>query len=161
MEDIYIGIGSNVGNRRHNLDQAEFQLLGLMDIKSKSKIYETEPQYVRDQPKFLNAVFRGYTKLEPLPMLEELKKLEVSLGRREGPRNGPRLIDLDILYFGERQISTDTLTIPHPRIHERYFVLRPLLDVGPSLYHPVSGKSVQQLMNELPVGAEKGIIRVL
>ena len=65
-------------------------------------------------------------------MLEELKKLEVSLGRREGPRNGPRLIDLDILYFGERQISTDTLTIPHPRIHERYFVLRPLLDVGPT-----------------------------
>ena len=160
MEGVYIGVGSNVGDRKANLINAIGKLSEFMIITDKSKAYETEPQYVLDQEKFLNAVLCGYTKVKPLDLLKKLKDLETLLGRVDGPRNGPRLIDLDLLYYGERCISTNTLTLPHPRIQERYFVLRPLLDIAPNLKHPISGKTVQQLIDELPIGASKGTLKL-
>ena len=160
MEGVYIGVGSNVGDRKANLINAIGKLSEFMIITDKSIAYETEPQYVLDQEKFLNAVLCGYTKVKPLDLLKKLKDLETLLGRVDGPRNGPRLIDLDLLYYGERCISTNTLTLPHPRIQERYFVLRPLLDIAPNLKHPISGKTVQQLIDELPIGARKGTLQL-
>ena len=102
MEGVYIGVGSNVGDRKANLINAIGKLSEFMIIIDKSKAYETEPQYVLDQEKFLNAVLCGYTKVKPLDLLKKLKDLETLLGRVDGPRNGPRLIDLDLLYYGER-----------------------------------------------------------
>ncbi len=156
MEEVYIGVGSNVGDRKANLNNASCKLSEFMIITNKSEVYETDPQYVLNQAKFFNAVLCGYTEFEPFDVLKKLKKLETSLGRVDGPRNGPRLIDLDLLYYGRRCISTDTLTVPHPRIQERYFVLRPLLDIAPNLKHPISGKTVKQLIRELPIGTGKG-----
>ena len=155
MEEIYIGVGSNVGDRRANLNHASRRLSEYMVITNKSQVYETEPQYLLNQAKFLNAVVCGHTELEPLDMLNKLKQLETALGRVAGPRNGPRLIDLDLLYYGRRCISTDILTVPHPRIQERYFVLRPLLDIAPSLKHPTNGKTVKQLISELPIDTRR------
>ena len=160
MEGVYIGVGSNVGDRKANLINAIGKLSEFMIITDKSNAYETEPQYVLDQAKFLNAVLCGYTKVKPLDLLKKLKDLETLLGRVDGPRNGPRLIDLDLLYYGERCISTNMLTLPHPRIQERHFVLRPLLDIAPNLKHPISGKTVQQLIDELPIGASKGTLKL-
>ena len=161
MEEIYIGVGSNVGDRKANLNDASRRLSEFMIITNKSKVYETEPQYLLNQAKFLNAVVCGYTVLEPLDMLKKLKQLETSLGRVDGPRNGPRLIDLDLLYYGRRCISTDTLTVPHPRIQERYFVLRPLLDIAPSLKHPINGKTVKQLISELPIDTDRATLKLM
>ncbi|HAT35453.1 MAG TPA: 2-amino-4-hydroxy-6-hydroxymethyldihydropteridine diphosphokinase, partial [Rhodospirillaceae bacterium] len=97
MEDVFIGLGSNLGDRLANLRSAERGLETMLEITGRSKIYETEPQYVVQQPRFLNAVVRGTPKLEPRPLLDGLKELEIELGRQEAPRNGPRLIDLDLL----------------------------------------------------------------
>ncbi len=160
MEEVYIGVGSNVGDRKANLNNASCKLSEFMIVTNKSGVYETEPQYFLKQAKFLNAVLCGYTDFEPLDMLGKLKKLETLLGRVDGPRNGPRLIDLDLLYYGRRCISTDILEVPHPRIQERYFVLRPLLDIAPNLKHPISGKTVKQLISELPIGNSNGTLKL-
>ena len=157
MEEVFIAIGSNLGNRLENIARAERGLLEFVEITGRSQVYETLPQYVANQPSFLNLVVRGTPKKEPRPLLEALKRLEIALGRQPAPRNGPRLIDLDILYFGERQIDTDELTLPHPRIQERYFVLRPLLDLEPNMLHPTIGKTMRQLFDELPMDAGQGV----
>lgn len=160
MEDVFIGLGSNMGDRLDNLAKAERGLAEFVVITGRSKIYETTPQYVADQPKFLNSVLRGTPQLDPRPLLEALQQLEIKLGRRPGLRNGPRLVDLDILYFGDRCVETTDLTLPHPRIHERYFVLRPLVDIEPARRHPVSGKTMRQLLDELPLGSDRGAVPV-
>ncbi|MDA0657118.1 MAG: 2-amino-4-hydroxy-6-hydroxymethyldihydropteridine diphosphokinase [Proteobacteria bacterium] len=160
MEDVFIGLGSNMGDRLDNLLKAERGLAEFVVITGRSKIYETAPQYVTDQPKFLNSVLRGTPQLDPRPLLEALKQLEIKLGRRPGLRNGPRLVDLDILYFGDRCVETNELTLPHPRIHERYFVLKPLVDIEPARRHPVSGKTMRQLLDELPLGSDRGAVPI-
>ena len=157
MEEVFIAIGSNLGDRLENIVRAERGLLEFLEITGRSLVYETLPQYVANQPPFLNLAVRGRPKMEPRPLLEALKRLEITLGRQPAARNGPRLIDLDILCFGERQIDTDELTLPHPRIQERYFVLRPLLDLDPSMRHPTIGKTIRQLLDELPIDADKGV----
>ncbi len=157
MEEVFIAIGSNLGDRLENIVRAERGLFECLEITSRSKVYETPPQYVANQPPFLNLAVRGRPKMEPRPLLETLKRLEIALGRQPAPRNGPRLIDLDILFFGKRQIATDELTLPHPRIQERYFVLKPLLDLDPNMRHPTNGKTICQLINELPMNSGKGV----
>ena len=99
-----------------------------------------------DQPKFLNQVIRAKTYVAPEPLLKHLKRLEVALGRKESVPNGPRLIDLDILFYDDLVMYSAALTIPHPRLHERAFVLLPLMDLDPELVHPVNKKSVREML---------------
>lgn len=145
MTDIVIALGSNLGDRVQNLRDAveQMEARGVATHKW-SDIWETPP-VPADQPEFLNAVITGVTDLRPLELLRTLKEIEYALGRRPGRRWGPRPIDLDILFFGDEAMDTPELTIPHPRIAERAFVLAPLSDVmdGPL---PVLARSPQQLL---------------
>ncbi|CAO2830189.1 unnamed protein product [Amaranthus hypochondriacus] len=128
-QEVVIAIGSNVGDRLENFNQALQQMKKLgIDITRHGCLYETEPAYVTDQPKFLNSALRGFTKLGPHELLGVLKKIEKDMGRTKGIRYGPRPIDLDILFYGKFRVSSESLTIPHERIWERPFVMAPLID---------------------------------
>ncbi|KAH6807236.1 Dihydropterin pyrophosphokinase / Dihydropteroate synthase [Perilla frutescens var. frutescens] len=129
-QEVVIALGSNVGDRVHNFDDAlERMKKSGIEITRHGCLYETEPAYVTDQPRFLNSAIRGVTKLDPRKLLEKLKEIEREMGRTAGIRYGPRPIDLDILFYGSRMVNTDTLTIPHERIWERPFVMAPLIDL--------------------------------
>jgi len=143
---VYLALGSNLGNRLANLKEAISALTPQMDVKAKSPVYETPPWGYEDQPKFLNQVIRGKTYLEPEPLLKHLKRLEIALGRKDSFPNGPRLIDIDILFFDELIFHSPALIIPHPRLHERAFVLLPLMDLDPELVHPANKKSVREML---------------
>jgi 2-amino-4-hydroxy-6-hydroxymethyldihydropteridine diphosphokinase len=143
---VYLALGSNVGDRLANLKEAIAALTPQMEVKAKSAVYETPPVGYEDQPKFLNQVIRVKTYLDPEPLLKHLKRLEVALGRQESFPNGPRLIDIDILFFDELVLYSPALVIPHPRLHERAFVLLPLMDLDPELVHPVNKKSVREML---------------
>jgi 2-amino-4-hydroxy-6-hydroxymethyldihydropteridine diphosphokinase len=128
------------------------RLSEIMTIERRSAIYETAPKYVTDQPAFLNMAVAGRTDVEPHPLLAALKAIERDLGREAGRRYGPRPIDLDILFYGSARIDTEALRIPHPRLGERGFVLRPLADIAPDLRHPETGASVVEMLAALPPG---------
>ncbi len=132
MVTCYIGIGSNLGDRRKNIDMAISKLKNNpgMIFKRRSSIYETEPASDVPQGNFLNAVLEIETPLKPRELLKELNRIEEMLGRRRLVRNGPRTMDLDILYYGEAAIAEKDLVIPHPRIGEREFVLKGLRELG-------------------------------
>jgi 2-amino-4-hydroxy-6-hydroxymethyldihydropteridine diphosphokinase len=142
---IYLSLGTNLGNRLANLQNAIAALPTKIEPVVLSSVYESEPWGYTDQPTFLNQVVKANTDLEPEPLLEFIKETEIHLGRKETFRFGPRLIDLDILFFDELVLDTTTLTIPHARIAERAFILIPLAEIAPDLSHPVLGKSIQQL----------------
>ncbi|PSS29475.1 Dihydropteroate synthase [Actinidia chinensis var. chinensis] len=149
-QEVVIALGSNVGDRLHNFNEA-LQLMNKLGVKvtSHACLYETEPAYVTDQPLFLNSAVRGVTKLGPHELLGVLKKIEKELGRTAGIRYGPRTIDLDILFYGNYKIHSEILTVPHERIWERPFVVAPLMDlIGSSVdsdtvacWHALSGHS--------------------
>jgi 2-amino-4-hydroxy-6-hydroxymethyldihydropteridine diphosphokinase len=120
-----------------------------------SPVYETEPWGVTDQSAFLNMVIKGETHLSPRNLLKHLKRLESRLGRLPSIRYGPRKIDIDILFFADILLATPALTIPHPALHERAFVLVPLADIAPGLIHPVFGKTVLQLLAEVDASGVK------
>ncbi|HEX2996125.1 MAG TPA: 2-amino-4-hydroxy-6-hydroxymethyldihydropteridine diphosphokinase [Anaerolineales bacterium] len=143
---VYLALGSNLGDRLANLKEAIASLTPQMDVKAKSPVYETPPWGVTDQPKFLNQVIRVKTYLQPEPLLKHLKRLEVALGRKESIPNGPRLIDLDILFYDDLVMYSAALTIPHPRLQERAFVLVPLMELDPELVHPVNRKTVREML---------------
>lgn len=145
---VYLALGTNLGDRTANLKQAIVSLTPQLEVKAKSGIYETPPWGFEDQPKFLNQVLRAKTYLDPEPLLKHLKRLEVALGRKESFPNGPRLIDIDILFYDDRVVNTPSLVIPHPRLHERGFVLLPLMDIAPDLKHPVTQKSVREMAEQ-------------
>jgi 2-amino-4-hydroxy-6-hydroxymethyldihydropteridine diphosphokinase len=149
---LYLALGSNMGNRHDNLKQAISSLPPQMDVKKKSRVYETPPWGYEDQPKFLNQVLMAKTYLEPEPLLRHIKRLEVALGRKASFRNGPRLIDIDILFYDDLVLETPDLILPHPRLHERGFVLLPLMDIAPDLVHPVKKKSIREMMAFCDVG---------
>lgn len=134
-ETVYLGIGSNIGRRARNLALAamRLQLTPGIEIQRLSPVYETAPWGLQDQPAFLNMVLAAHTWLSPLELLDTVKTLEVGLGRVASEHWGPRAIDIDILVYGGRRLDTETLTIPHPRIPERQFVLVPLADIGPQV----------------------------
>ena len=134
----YFSLGANQGDRAAALVQAYLSLCGLLGSPKVSGIYETEPMYLLEQPRFLNAVCAGTTSLEPLELLREIQRIEAALGRRRDVPNGPRTIDVDILLFGDRRVDEPTLVIPHPRIRERAFVLVPLLEIAPQLRDPLT-----------------------
>jgi 2-amino-4-hydroxy-6-hydroxymethyldihydropteridine diphosphokinase len=142
----YLALGSNLDNRLANLKNAVDNLTPQMTVKKKSHVYETPPWGFADQPAFLNQVVMAETYMEVVPLLKHLKRLEIALGRVPSFQNGPRLIDIDILFYDHLVLDTADVTIPHPRLHERAFVLVPLADVAHELVHPVLGKSVSELL---------------
>ena len=136
MTLAYVGLGANLGGREAAIRQAS----ALLGARRLSSIRETEPWGVTDQPSFLNAVAETETGLAPRALLERLLELERELGRvRDGARWGPRTIDLDLLVYGSETIDEDGLTVPHPRLHERLFVLEPLAELAPGLVVPGRG----------------------
>jgi 2-amino-4-hydroxy-6-hydroxymethyldihydropteridine diphosphokinase len=143
---VYLALGSNVGNRAANLKAAIAALPPQMEVKAKSRVYETPPWGYTDQDKFLNQVLKVQTYVKPELLLKHLKRLEVALGREATFQNGPRLIDIDLLFYDDLVLESPTLTIPHPRLHERGFVLMPLMDIAPDLVHPVKKQSIRELI---------------
>ena len=161
MTVAYIGIGSNVGDRVENLRQALEHLDGIMSLERLSATYETAPRYVLDQPPFLNMAVGGDTPLEPLLLLEQLKKFEIDIGRvPTEERYGPRAIDLDILFYGSDVVNEPGLSIPHPLMAEREFVLRPLADIAPNFRHPVMGRSVAEILSMLEGEPEAQMVSI-
>ena len=142
---VYLALGSNLGDRLANLKQAIVALPPQMEVSAKSSVYETPPWGYEDQPRFLNQVIKAKTYLDPEPLLKHLKRLEIALGRKESFPNGPRLIDMDILFYDDLVLNTAALVIPHPRLHERGFVLLPLIDINPELVHPINKKNVREM----------------
>ncbi len=142
---IYLGLGSNVGDREKYLDAALAALPPVVSVLRSSPIYETEPWGFDDQGKFLNLVVEAETELASLELLGKLKAIEKQVGRKPTFRNGPREIDIDILIYGDTAFAEDGLRIPHPSLPERAFVLAPLADVAPDLSVPGLNKSVSDL----------------
>ena len=156
--EVYLGIGSNLGDRKANLEKA-LQLLGeRLQIEQVSSIYETEPVGHAEQPMFFNAVCCAETELGPLQLLSLVKGIEATLGRVPSFASGPRSIDVDILFYNDLCMETADLTIPHPKIKERAFVLIPLFEVAPQLVHPVSGESIKDLV--AAVGGRDGVEKI-
>ncbi len=146
---IYLGLGTNLGNRWSNLLRAIEGLRSFVTVDALSPVYETEPWGYAQQPPFLNMVLTGRTHLSPHELLAALKQLERDLGRRPTFRYGPRIIDLDILFYENLCMDTPDLTIPHPRLHERAFVLVPLANLAPDLIHPLLRKPVRALLEKV------------
>ncbi len=130
MKKVFIALGSNVGNRRENIARAAVMLEDFMQIKCRSRVYETKPVGYADQRDFLNAALFGLTDLDPFELLDQCKRIERLLGRKEKPfKDAPREADIDILFYDDAKIDDERLTIPHPRWQEREFVVSPLLDL--------------------------------
>jgi 2-amino-4-hydroxy-6-hydroxymethyldihydropteridine diphosphokinase len=143
---VYLALGSNMGNRLANLKAAINNLTPQLTIKNKSSVYDTPPWGFTEQAAFLNQVIVAETYLTPQALLGHLKRLETALGRVPNFQNGPRLIDIDILFFDDLVLNTPLLVIPHPRLHERAFVLAPLAEIAPDLIHPILNKPIHELL---------------
>ena len=143
---VFIGLGSNMGKREELLKKALERIEKLMPIQAASSVYETEPVGYEAQDWFLNMVIQGATRLFPAVLLERLQDIETALGRQRDIANGPRTIDLDILLYGDAVMATEHITVPHPRLHERAFVLAPLAEIAPTLEHPVLHKNMAALL---------------
>ena len=151
MKRIYLSLGSNLGDREANLRGAVERLAGRdVRVLRTSRIYETEPVDYRDQAWFLNQVVEAETALFPLQLLTRTARLERDLGRKRTLPKGPRTIDIDILFYASAVIETLKLEIPHPRIADRRFVLVPLSELAPDLRHPVTNRTVRQMLESAP-----------
>ena len=150
MPTAYLGIGSNLGNRQENCDKA-LSLLTEKRIKilNRSSFYETEPWGVKEQPKFINMAVEIETDLNPEELLGTLKQIEEAIGRQQTKRWGPRVIDIDILFYNDIIMNLPELDIPHPGIKDRAFVLEPLCEIAPGKIHPVLKKNIKTLLSDL------------
>lgn len=146
---VYIALGTNIGNREKNLQTALLELGKNCEIIKKSSIYETKPVGFKDQDDFLNMVIEAETELQPTELIINLQEIEHRMGRVKEILDGPRIIDLDILFYERQLIDTPNLKIPHPRLHKRNFVLKPLMEIAADFIHPKLKKSIQQLYKEL------------
>jgi 2-amino-4-hydroxy-6-hydroxymethyldihydropteridine diphosphokinase len=151
VKTVYLSLGSNLGDRELML-QSALDRLHTPDLRivRVSSVYETEPVGLKEQRFFLNLVAEAETDLFPLLLLSRIQKVELQLGRkRSGPPNGPRSIDIDILLYGRATVHSAHLDIPHPRLHERRFVLGPLVELAPDLRHPTLGRTMRDLLANL------------
>jgi 2-amino-4-hydroxy-6-hydroxymethyldihydropteridine diphosphokinase len=153
MKRVYLSLGSNVGEREESLERAAnaLQYSGVR-ITARSSVYETEPQDFVQQPWFLNLALECETRYFPLQLLGVIERIERDLGRERGPgviRRGPRVIDIDVLLFGDAVITTPRLTVPHPRMLERRFVLEPLLEIAPNLRYPGTRELLRKYLRNL------------
>ena len=159
----YLGLGSNLGDRFNNLRTAHELLRlppgtstqdppprGILTHLRSSPVYETAPWGITEQPDFLNCVLEVQTSLSPQDLLRWVKRIEATMGREEGPRFGPRNIDIDILLYANLTIEEPDLQVPHPRMHQRAFVLVPLADLAPRLLHPTLGRAIEDLVANVP-----------
>jgi|HigsolmetaAR201D_1030396.scaffolds.fasta_scaffold02063_4 2-amino-4-hydroxy-6-hydroxymethyldihydropteridine diphosphokinase len=146
--EVFIGLGSNLGDRVAYLRDAVHRLGAIIKIEQVSRLYVAAPLgYVQDDA-YINAALRGRTTMTPIDLLGMLQSIETAMGRRPGVQYGPRPIDLDILFYGSLQMETYKLTIPHPRLAERAFVLKPLAEIAPNHVHPVLYYTVTELLND-------------
>ena len=156
---VFLGLGSNLGDRGANVQQAltDLERWGVKVILS-SSLYETEPVGNIDQPRFLNMTVKASTDRSPEDLLTVVLSIERSLGRVRRGKWGPRTIDVDILFYGDRVVGESGLVIPHPRLHDRRFVLEPMNEIAPDFVHPVLKKSIKELLNACP---DKSIVTLL
>lgn len=146
---VYLGLGSNLGDRDEHLRAGLRALRGAVAIARVSSVYDTAPLLVTAQPRFHNIVARGRTALAPDALLRLAKRIERARGRVEGPRYGPRPLDIDILFYDDLTLRTPALTLPHPGVAERAFVLLPLAEIAPELRHPLLGAAIRTLAGEV------------
>jgi 2-amino-4-hydroxy-6-hydroxymethyldihydropteridine diphosphokinase len=149
MIKIFLGLGSNLGDKKRNILDAIELLKEKISGVIVAKLYETEPQYYKKQDTFMNTVLSGYTDESPRELLEFVKGVERQVGRRERFRYGPREVDVDILFYDDQVYKDEKLTIPHPLLQEREFVLKPFMDLEPDFEHPVLKKTIRELCEEL------------
>ena len=149
ISEIFLSLGSNIGQRLDNLQRAVNSLGQYVSVEAIAPVYDTEPWGLVEQPRFLNCCIKGRTRLDPESLLSVCKEIESSMGREPGVRWGPRLIDIDILYFNDIRSKTFRLQIPHPEIADRAFVLAPLADIAPDLRDPKSERTVGEMLAKI------------
>ena len=152
---VYLSLGSNLGDRQANLRNAIGRLLDLGYVQEVSSLYETEPVEFTEQPWFLNCAVAVRTELIPREFLAGILEIERSMGRQRTQPKGPRIIDIDILLYGAAHIKTPTLTVPHPAMAQRRFVLEPLAEIAPEVKVPLLKKAVRELLDSLPKSGPK------
>jgi 2-amino-4-hydroxy-6-hydroxymethyldihydropteridine diphosphokinase len=149
---VYLSLGSNLGDRARNLEAAIERLCSIGEVAAVSSFYETEPVGNLHQPWFLNCAVRLRTEKMPRQLLAAVMAIEQALGRKRSVAKGARTIDIDILLFGRFVVDVPSLTIPHPAMHERRFVLEPLAEIAATVRHPVFRRTIHELLDDLPLG---------
>ena len=150
MPIVYLSLGSNIGDKAAQITQALDRLAKVFTVKRVSPIYLTEPVGLKDQDWFLNCVAEVETEKDPEKLLSSLQSIEKKMGKTKTKVNGPRTIDIDILFYDEQIVNRKNLVIPHPKLHTRLFVLRPMMDLNPGFLHPALKKTIQELYAEQP-----------
>lgn len=157
MTIVFLGLGSNIGDKEEHINKALTLISEFNEVKKISHIYLTEPVGNINQEWFLNCIVEIETEIDPKKLLSSIKSIERKLGRTKAVKNGPRIIDIDILFYGDFVVKTKNLVIPHPLIQERLFVLQPMMDINPDFVHPVLKKSIRELYEDHP-WAEKVVL---
>jgi 2-amino-4-hydroxy-6-hydroxymethyldihydropteridine diphosphokinase len=150
MPMVFLGLGSNIGKKEEYINKALTFISELYTVKKISHLYLTEPVSTIKQDWFLNCVVEIQTDIDPKKLLFTIKSIEQKLGRIKTVKNGPRTIDIDILFYGDCVLKTKNLIIPHPLIQERLFVLQPMMDINPDIIHPVFKRSIHELYHDHP-----------
>ena len=158
--EVYLGLGSNLGDKRGNIERATERLREISTGLKVSSLYETAPVGVTLQPSFVNTVCGMWTQLNVFELLREIRDIQRATGGRGPVLNGPRMLDIDILLYGNLVVDLPHLTVPHPRMTERKFVLRPLAEIAPGVMHPVAKKTASELLDDL-VGAPRNVAQTL
>jgi 2-amino-4-hydroxy-6-hydroxymethyldihydropteridine diphosphokinase len=151
---VYLSLGSNLGDRQAHLRDAQGRLEAIGRVVAVSSLFETEPVEFTQQPWFLNCALALETSQTPQQLMTAILRIEEEMGRRRLEKKGPRLIDIDILLFGDRIVDSRELTIPHAAMHQRRFVLEPLAEIAPEVIHPIFKKTIRELLDTLPKGQE-------